>query len=284
MSLLSNSLIHVKHPPFGTKHIANYTISGNIVEFEYVNGGMDMLLPNKATFYNFLNQKRISLKAANIYSINSNGLGRIYMAENEKTTLLGVSGEIGCGKSTVVDYIAKNHGFIEYMFAKPLKDIALILGFEEHQVYGSQEQKLEINNFWGITGRRFMQVFGSEVCRDHLPRMLPDMNLNGVTIWARLFEKYLFDNKYRNIAVSDVRFPDESNIIKKYGGITIRIERQTNNRTHAYSQHKSETQQLLTNVVVYNNGSLNDLYNKIDRLFVEIKNGNVNADTYGIVL
>jgi hypothetical protein len=111
------------------------------------------------------------------------------------------------------------------MFAKPLKDIAVILGFEQHQVFGTQEQKLETNKFWGISGRKFLQVFGSEVCRDFVPKALPDMDFNHKTMWVRLFEKYYSDNKDKPIVVSDVRFEDESDTIRSLGGYVIRVER-----------------------------------------------------------
>jgi len=271
-------LTFVKIPPRGAKHVANCCITNTIVELEYMNGGMDMTLPNKATFYNFINQKRLALKAATIYAIGSMHANKIYMIENEKPMLLGINGEIGCGKSTAVDYISKQYGFREYMFAKPLKDIAVTLGFEQEQVFGTQAQKLEINKFWGISGRRFMQVFGSEICRDYMPRMLPDMQLNGATIWARLFEKYLLENPHCNIAVSDVRFPDECEVIKKHKGIVIRIERSTV-KDQPYHLHQSEMQKICPNIVVYNNGSIDDLHRKLDLLMHRVNEGSIDINT-----
>lgn len=142
--------------------------------------------------------------------------------------LLGITGKIGSGKSTVTEYLKSRYNMLEYMFAGPLKKIAIALGFEEQQIYGTQEQKLEVNKFWGISGRKFLQVFGSEVCRDYLPKVLPDMNLNNSTLWVRLFEKFYEDMllaKKKSIVCSDVRFEDESNSIKARGGIVIGIER-----------------------------------------------------------
>ncbi len=143
----------------------------------------------------------------------------------KRPLLIGINGEIGCGKSTACAYLNESYGFTEYMFAKPLKDIAVILGFEQHQVFGTQEQKLETNKFWGISGRKFLQVFGSEVCRDFVPKALPDMDFNHKTMWVRLFEKYYSDNKDKPVVVSDVRFEDESNTIRSLGGYVIRVER-----------------------------------------------------------
>ena len=142
-----------------------------------------------------------------------------------KPLLIGITGKIGSGKSTACAYLTDNHSFVEYMFAKPLKDIAVILGFESNKVFGTQEEKLQINDFWGISAREFLQVFGTEICRDFLPKALPNMQFNNSTLWVRLFEKFYLNNRDKNIIISDVRFQDEVDIIKKYGGIIVKIER-----------------------------------------------------------
>jgi hypothetical protein len=191
-----------------------------------------------------------------------------------KPYLIGINGEIGCGKTTAVDYLSSCYDFTEYMFADPLKRIAVILGFEEKEVFGTQEEKLAINKFWGISGRKFLQVFGSEVCREFLPKILPDMKFNDATLWVRLFEKYYEKNTNVPVAVSDVRFEDESNVIKKAGGYIIRIEREYKSNNEA-SKHMSELQadKIKPHVVIRNNGTKEDLYRKLNNLIVLINEG-----------
>jgi hypothetical protein len=198
--------------------------------------------------------------------------------------LLGISGEIGCGKSTVADALTKNHGYVEYSFATPLKNMAICAGFEHHQVFGTQEQKLEINQFWGVSGREFLQRFGSEVCRDFVPQVLPNMRFNGKTMWVRLFEKFKADNCSKNVVVSDVRFEDESQTIHENGGVIIRIVRGdlATQAVHAsVSLHKSETQ---ASKIKLNNGSLEALYEKMTILLIKLGSGEITSETYGIVL
>ena len=86
--------------------------------------------------------------------------------------IIGISGEIGCGKTTVCKYLKNEHQFIEYNFANPLKQIGTILGFSDKELYGTQQDKLLINPLWGVSGREFMQKFGTEVVRDTLPTIL----------------------------------------------------------------------------------------------------------------
>ena len=151
------------------------------------------------------------------------------------------------------------------------------MGFEYHQAFGTQEQKLEINPFWNISCRQFLQVFGSEVCRDFVPKALPQMNFNGLTMWVRLFEKFYQDHPNNPIVVSDVRFDDECETIRKLGGVVIKIVRSSaeekgdgSNLQHL--QHKSELQELKYDHVIYNDGSLDDLYKKIDSVITSIIN------------
>jgi hypothetical protein len=202
---------------------------------------------------------------------------------SSKPLLVGINGEIGCGKSTATNWLAVNYNTTEYMFAKPLKDIAVLLGFEPRQAFGTQEEKLEINDFWNISCRQFLQVFGSEVCRDFVPKALPNMNFNGVTMWVRLFEKFYRDNKDKNIVVSDVRFEDESKKIKELGGYVIRIERpkmlESSNGSLTHLQHKSELQadRIAPQIVIRNNGSLDYLYEKLRQAVEYIKMGMLNV-------
>ena len=136
--------------------------------------------------------------------------------------LIMLVGNIGCGKSVAAEILTK-FGFKEDMFAAPLKEFARIIGFTETQVYGTQAEKLSVNQFWGVSGREFLQKFGSEVCRNALPKAIPNMQMNARTLWARVVEQKIF--KYPLLVMSDGRFEDEAKLVKDRGGIIIRITR-----------------------------------------------------------
>ncbi len=139
--------------------------------------------------------------------------------------IIGLCGAIGCGKSTAAEYFVSNHGFVELSFAKPLKEIALQLGFNHDEVYGDQKQKSEINEELGISGREFLQKFGTEIMRDTFSKVLPNYNLNNRKIWCRLMELTIKKINSDRIVISDCRFPDEEKLIKDLGGYMIRINR-----------------------------------------------------------
>lgn len=153
--------------------------------------------------------------------------------------IIGICGKIGSGKSTLANFLEKL-GFEEYSFANPLKKIGKIFGFTDVQLYGTQENKLEIHEKWGISSRTFLQKVGTELFRDILPKLIPEMKINR-TVWADIFELD-YKNNPRNIVISDVRFEDEAKLIKELGGIVIRTVRENSviSLTREELKHPSE--------------------------------------------
>jgi hypothetical protein len=175
-----------------------------------------------------------------------------------KNILIGIKGKMGVGKTESASILKEHHQFLEYAMAEPIKEIAKILGFTETELYGNQTQKLGINSHWGISAREFLQKFGTEVCRDHLPTKIPQMN----KLWITCFEIFCNKNLSKNIIVSDVRFVDEANAIKSCGGIIIEICR--------------------TSEEIYDWGNINDLetgnYHDPTKHTSETEMDNIEAD------
>jgi hypothetical protein len=163
---------------------------------------------------------------------------------------IGITGKIGSGKSTAAS-ILRDCAFTERTFAEPLKSCALAFGFSYSEIYGSQAEKSAVNTTWGISGREFLQKFGTEVCREQLPRIIPTMN----NCWVKLATS----NIVGNIVWSDVRFPDEAAAIKELGGIIIEIVRPSNYQMF----HTSETQQIQSDMTIDNSGTIDDLRNNL---------------------
>ena len=162
-------------------------------------------------------------------------------------------GSIGSGKSTGADILKRKFNFEEITFAQPIKDFALLLGFENKNVYGSQQEKVEINPEFGVSGRQFMQTFGTDIMRN--ASLFPNIQ----NIWIKVVEikikKALSQNK--NLVISDCRFQDESEMLRKYNPIFIKLKRNCD----FYSDHFSEKElNNIENSIIYNNNdSLKDL-------------------------
>ena len=140
--------------------------------------------------------------------------------------LIGLVGFIGSGKGTVSDILQRKKGFHKISFADSLKDaVAAVFGWPRHLLEGdtveSRAFRETVDEFWSsklekdITPRWVLQNVGTEVFR------------NGFhdNIWIYSVERKLQENRHRNIVVSDVRFPNEIEAIRKNGGHIVRVIR-----------------------------------------------------------
>jgi dephospho-CoA kinase len=181
--------------------------------------------------------------------------------------IIGIIGTIGSGKSTLASYISQKYGYTEYSFADPLKKIGELFGFTRNQLYGTQAEKLEINDAWGVSGREFLQKVGTELFRDQLNTVLPGIKLHK-GVWCDIF-RYKYTKQPGNYVIPDVRFPDEVETIKGLGGILIRIERDINEK----HTHRSETSlnNIIPDFTIKNNGDIKELYNKFEDVYKSFK-------------
>ncbi len=143
--------------------------------------------------------------------------------------IIGIAGYIGSGKDTIADYLITFKGFRRMSYAGPLKDaVASIFGWDRELLEGttkySREWRDTVDPWWAerlkipnLTPRLVLQQWGTEVGR----RAFHD------DIWIASVENKLMTAK-DNIVISDCRFPNELNSIKRLGGITIRVTRGNN--------------------------------------------------------
>lgn len=174
-------------------------------------------------------------------------------------------GKIGSGKTAAAN-ILKKYSFEEETFAEPIKQFLLTIGFNYEDVYGSQEEKLKVNKFWNVSGREFMQKFATDIMRNQLKSVLPHLNLGDSTIWVRAMEKKILNNPSKNIVIGDGRFPDEIMLIKKYGGIVIKIIRPSNNNSNFNHESESYFDSIQPDYEIINDGTFEDLENKIKKI------------------
>ena len=155
--------------------------------------------------------------------------------------LIGICGNIGTGKTTVANYLVEKYGFIEYSFSSPLKKIGEIFGFTKEELYGTQLQKSTPNKILGISSREFLQKFGTEFGREMFSNLFPNFNIE-YGLWIDIFKRQYDPSK--NVVVSDIRFKNEEECIRRLGGIIIRTHR-TIRPFLAESLHASEQEIVL---------------------------------------
>lgn len=138
--------------------------------------------------------------------------------------LIAFSGRKQSGKSTSGEYLSslnksgKSIGL--YAFADRLKkDICIdILDLTTDQCYGSDEQKNTTTNIvWNgkkLTAREVMEVVGTDIFR-----------ALKVDVWTTSTINRIKRDKPDIAIITDVRFPDEVESIKKIGGTVVRLTR-----------------------------------------------------------
>lgn len=179
--------------------------------------------------------------------------------------IIGLVGLRGSGKTTLARELVKRYGFVELTFAEPLKlGVQKMFGLSDAQVFGTYKEKDAIDNFWGISPRQILQTIGTELGRDRFSALFPQVQ---GTIWVRTVERRineLTQSGIHNIVVSDIRFQDEYETIRKKGGIVWKLVRpDCADCDLPHSTHESELfagSFANYDKVLYNYGSLPDLF------------------------
>jgi hypothetical protein len=206
--------------------------------------------------------------------------------------IIGICGFIGSGKDTVADYLVNFHEFRRESFASTLKDaVASVFGWDRTMLEGrtkeAREWREQVDPWWAarldmptLTPRWVLQYWGTEVCRKGFHD----------DIWIASLENKL-RNSRDNIVISDCRFPNEIESLKRAGGNIVWVQR--GNLPDWYADavsanqgsnvglnamkmrkiHASEWAWLGSDfdVVVDNNGSIDDLYKQSASLVVSDK-------------
>ena len=140
--------------------------------------------------------------------------------------IIGICGFIGSGKDTVADFLVNFHEFRRESFASTLKDsVAAVFGWDRTLLEGrtaeAREWREQVDPWWAarlnmptLTPRWVLQYWGTEVCR----RGFHD------DIWIASLENKLRNSK-DNIVISDCRFPNEIEAIKKANGVIVWVQR-----------------------------------------------------------
>jgi hypothetical protein len=188
--------------------------------------------------------------------------------------LIGLTGKMGSGKSTVADYLTENHGFVEYALAQPLKEIAMVFGFTREEVY---KDKHTPSPTLHICARQFLQTFGTEIVRDQFKVFFPGTPLAETSQWVRLMKEFVvyrssISDDSCSICISDIRFQDEVCALQELGEqlnkpvVIIHIGRSS--AATPGQEHKSETGDISCDYSIENNGTLDELFASVKKIII----------------
>jgi len=181
----------------------------------------------------------------------------------EKPMLIGLSGKAGSGKTDgAAQYLVEHYGYRAFAFADPLKELlAMALDFSAEQLHGTLKEVPDPRI--GKSPRWCMQYIGTEVFKKR--------------IYARIWIEHLETDlaafravhPERPAVVTDVRFADEAQALKKLDALLIRLERAGAGAPGGIPKHISETELddwQAWDYVVDNNGDLTTLHAMLDRI------------------
>ncbi len=139
---------------------------------------------------------------------------------SEQRQIIGIIGAIGSGKDTIADYLIAEHGFKKLSFARRVKDAAAaVFGWDRELLEGaskeSREWREQVDPFWNITPRLALQKIGTEMFRQHIRD----------DIWIKGIEKDLVAEGGQSFVITDCRFQNEIDTIRRAGGKLIYVER-----------------------------------------------------------
>lgn len=136
--------------------------------------------------------------------------------------LIGVTGFARAGKDTVGQILVQEQNYIRLAFADPIKNmVASMLDMPLDKLEEIKDHCLDPLD--GLTPRYLMQTLGTNWGRDLIHK----------DIWVRLLrEEILLSAELRpdkNIVVTDVRFPEEVDMIRELGGHIWKVTRDNQN-------------------------------------------------------
>jgi len=178
--------------------------------------------------------------------------------------LIGICGKANAGKDSVAKFIQECINCRIVHWADPLKEMLIsYFGLNYEDVY-TQEGKEKYNEYWGMKNREILQKFGTNACRDNFC----------VDVWIKTMElRIKNDIEKENILIADTRFDNEAEFIRKNDGIIIEVVRKSGTfLTKRLSEHSSEngiSKEFIT-YVIYNEGTLQDLQEKVVKIINEI--------------
>lgn len=140
--------------------------------------------------------------------------------------IIGLVGLIGSGKGTAADMLITK-GYKPYSFASSLKDAcAAIFGWPRELLEGDTNESRRFREtpdaFWSqalnvpnFTPRFALQYIGTNILREKFHN----------DIWINSMKRRIQLSSDSNIVISDVRFPNELELIRGMGGYIVRVQR-----------------------------------------------------------
>lgn len=170
--------------------------------------------------------------------------------------LIGLAGRAGTGKDAVGERLRRDHLFMVFSFAAPIKEaVCAAFGLNAAQTVTKKE---EVIDWIGKSPRQIFQLLGTEFGRELIH---PD-------IWIRSLERDLERLRSHGLAlrsvITDVRYPNEAAWIRAQGQLW-HIRRRAAEPVNAHGS-EAGIDPLPGETIIDNDGNLDDLAARIRAL------------------
>ena len=176
--------------------------------------------------------------------------------------IIGLVGYKGSGKDLFADYLVDKYGYEKISVAEPLKKACAILFSLEDKYFQDQDLKEQVITEWGMSPRQMMQIVGTDLLRNRLYQ----------DFWVRHFRLRIQQSIQKGstkIVCPDIRFQNEADVVKQYGGLNVYIDRFAKRK----DTHASETLDIHPlDLSITNKSTVADFYSMIDHHLVNLWN------------
>jgi hypothetical protein len=167
--------------------------------------------------------------------------------------IIGLSGYAQSGKDSTAELLCLNYGYTRLAFADPMRQALMIINPKLDSITHVSDFVEDYG--WDIAKknpevRRLLQVLGTDFGR----KMLGD------DVWIKIALSGIKSED--RVVISDVRFPNEGDAIKKLGGSLWRINRRNHSAVNDHASEHAMDNYMFSHVI-YNDGTLDDLSDEV---------------------
>lgn len=184
------------------------------------------------------------------------------MGDTTIPRVVALVGQKQSGKDTVADYMNRVYGYENIKFADPMKQaLCSLFGWSKCQVEDPEEKEV-VDRYWGVSPRRMMQIFGTEIVQYEFQKYLPGIKRN-------FFVKSLLkriEGKDR-VVISDMRFLHEFQSLKKHDPscLVVRLVRPDIERLDSHPS-EVECETIPADVEISNDRTITHLYWEVEKI------------------
>lgn len=163
--------------------------------------------------------------------------------------LIGFAGRKGSGKDTCAAVLVKEQHYERFAFADCMKTICKdLFDLTDDQLHG--DSKDTADERFGHSPRQLLQMFGADFIRDMVSK----------DFWIQKFSRFMSRRLDDDppVVVSDVRYQNEVDAIRQWGGKVYLIRRDSAGSTDTHGSEDVERLQGIT-AVIHNSWGIGEI-------------------------